>query len=81
MPQSAFRPHGGRNVARKIQKAGGFAAGRPWPSASCSAALTMIKKALPAAFPLMPQADRISDQLAGILWTILWKFAGVLWTL
>jgi hypothetical protein len=44
------------------------------------AALTMIKKALPAAFPLMPQTDRIAVQMAGVLWTILWKSSGVLWT-
>jgi hypothetical protein len=46
-----------------------------------SAALTMIKKALPAAFPSMRQTDRIAVQLAGVLWTILWKSPGVLWTL
>jgi hypothetical protein len=39
----------------------------------CFAALTMIKKALPAAFPSMPQDDRIAVQLAGVLWTIVWK--------
>jgi hypothetical protein len=43
----------------------------------CFAALTMIKKALPAAFPSMPQDDRIAVQLAGVLWTIVWKTQGL----
>jgi hypothetical protein len=43
----------------------------------CFAALTMIKKALPAAFPSMPQDDRIAVQLAGVLWTIAWKTQGL----
>jgi hypothetical protein len=42
----------------------------------CFAALTMIKKALPSAFPSMPQDDRIAVQLAGVLWTIVWKTQG-----
>jgi hypothetical protein len=44
----------------------------------CFAALTMIKKALPAAFPSMPQDDRIAVQLADVLWTIVWKTQGLL---
>ena len=42
--------------------------------------LTMIKKALPVAFLLQSQADRMSDQLAGVQWTSLWKLAGHLLT-
>jgi hypothetical protein len=37
----------------------------------------MIKKALPAAFPSMPQDDRIAVQLADVLWTIVWKTQGL----
>jgi hypothetical protein len=36
----------------------------------------MIKKALPSAFLLMPQTDRIIGQMAGVLWTFLWKSSG-----
>jgi hypothetical protein len=39
----------------------------------CFATLTMIKKALPSAFPSMRQGDRIAVQLADVLWTIVWK--------
>ena len=80
-PEAPARPHGSRNVEPKIQIAGGFAADGPLRASQGSAALTMIKKALPAAFPSMPQTDRIAVQLAGVLWTILWKFPGVLRTL
>jgi hypothetical protein len=38
----------------------------------------MIKKALPSAFPSMPQGDRIAIQLADVLWTIVWKTQGLL---
>ena len=43
------------------------------------ASLTMIKNPLPVPFLLMSQADRMTDQLAGVLWTLLWKPAEVLW--
>jgi hypothetical protein len=46
----------------------------------CLAALTMIKKALPFRFPLMSQADRMADRLAGVVSTILWGIPGALWT-
>jgi hypothetical protein len=42
----------------------------------CFATLTMIKKALPSAFPSMRQDDRIAVQLADVLWTIVWKTQG-----
>jgi len=68
------RPHGSRNAGVKIQPGNGFAGGRAVPHSSlCLAALTMIKKALTAAFPLMVQDDRIAVQLAGVLWTSPWN--------
>jgi hypothetical protein len=65
------RPNTRRGAEARSQTDRGIAALTAKNLSRGIAALTMIKKALPAAFPLMPQADRIAGRLVGVLWTIL----------
>jgi hypothetical protein len=66
-----WRPNTRRGGEARSQTDRGIAALTAKNFSRGIAALTMIKKALPAAFPLILQADRIAVQLVGVLWTIL----------
>jgi hypothetical protein len=76
---AALTPHHGRNDGARIAAIIGFGAGGTGSKfGGCLAALTMIKKALPCRFPLMCQADRMTEQLVCGVWTILWGIPGAL---